>query len=96
MENKLKPSTYTPGFEEEIYKFWIEKKFFARKIDKRKPFVIVIPPPNITGSLHMGHALNNVLQDIFIRYNLLNGKNARWIPGTDHGGIATQTVVEKE
>jgi len=93
---KLEPLTYTPGFEEEIYKYWLDKKFFARKIDGRDPFVIVIPPPNITGSLHMGHALNNVLQDILIRYNLLNGKNSRWIPGTDHGGIATQTVVEKQ
>ncbi|MFC1567138.1 valine--tRNA ligase, partial [bacterium] len=62
----------------------------------RKPYTIVIPPPNITGALHMGHALNNVLQDIFIRYYKLKGFNACWIPGTDHGGIATQNVIEKQ
>lgn len=82
--------------EQKWYKYWIENKTFSAKPDKnKKPFTIVIPPPNVTGSLHMGHALNNTLQDIIIRFKKLQGFNALWVPGTDHGGIATQNVVEK-
>ncbi|MCL2799598.1 MAG: valine--tRNA ligase [Endomicrobia bacterium] len=82
--------------EEKWYKYWIENKSFSSKPDKnKKPFTIVIPPPNVTGSLHMGHALNNTLQDIIIRFKKLQGYNTLWVPGTDHGGIATQNVVEK-
>jgi len=95
-DKKLIPAKYTPGFEEELYRLWSDKGFFHSEVSDRVPFSIVIPPPNITGSLHMGHALNNVLQDILIRYNILSGKGVRWVPGTDHGGIATQNVVEKE
>ncbi|MDR2398978.1 MAG: valine--tRNA ligase [Endomicrobium sp.] len=77
-------------------KYWVENKTFSAKIDKnKKPFTIVIPPANVTGSLHMGHALNTTLQDILIRFKKLQGYNTLWVPGTDHGGIATQTVVEK-
>ena len=77
-------------------KYWIENKTFSARIDKKKkPFTIVIPPPNVTGSLHMGHALNNTLQDIILRHKKLQGFNALWVPGTDHGGIATQNIVEK-
>ncbi|MDR1952724.1 MAG: valine--tRNA ligase [Elusimicrobiota bacterium] len=77
-------------------KYWIDNKTFSAKPDKnKKPFTIVIPPPNITGVLHMGHALNNTLQDIIIRFKKMSGFNALWVPGTDHGGIATQSVVEK-
>jgi valyl-tRNA synthetase len=77
-------------------KIWQDEKIFVPEIDDtKKPFVIVIPPPNITGALHMGHALNNVLQDVLIRYNRMNGLIAYWVPGTDHGGIATQNVMEK-
>jgi valyl-tRNA synthetase len=77
-------------------KYWIENKTFSAKIDKnKKPFTIVIPPANVTGSLHMGHALNTTLQDIVIRFKKLQGYNTLWIPGTDHGGIATQNIVEK-
>jgi valyl-tRNA synthetase len=88
---------YEPQLIEDKWgKFWIEKKFSSSHIDEaRKPFVIVIPPPNVTGSLHMGHALNNTLQDIIIRFRRMQGFNALWVPGTDHGGIATQNVVEK-
>ncbi|MDR3195723.1 MAG: valine--tRNA ligase [Endomicrobium sp.] len=76
--------------------YWIENKTFSAKIDKnKKPFTIVIPPANVTGSLHMGHALNATLQDIVIRFKKLQGYNTLWVPGTDHGGIATQNVVEK-
>jgi valyl-tRNA synthetase len=77
-------------------KYWVENKTFSAKIDKdKKPFTIVIPPANITGSLHIGHALNTTLQDIIIRFKKLQGCNTLWVPGTDHGGIATQNVVEK-
>ncbi|MDP2942715.1 MAG: valine--tRNA ligase, partial [Candidatus Omnitrophota bacterium] len=91
------PSVYNPkSTEDKWYKVWEEKKFFHAKPDaKKKPYTIVIPPPNITGILHMGHALNNTVQDILIRWKRMQGYNAQWLPGTDHAGIATQNVVEK-
>jgi valyl-tRNA synthetase len=89
--------TYNPKIVEEKWaKFWVENKTFSAKPQKnKKPFTIVIPPPNVTGVLHMGHALNDSLQDIIIRFKKLQGFNTLWVPGTDHGGIATQNVVEK-
>ncbi|MCX7816429.1 MAG: valine--tRNA ligase [Syntrophales bacterium] len=79
------------------YSYWLEKKLFrAEDVSEKKPFCIVIPPPNVTGMLHMGHALNNTLQDIMTRYRRMQGYNALWLPGTDHAGIATQNVVEQE
>ena len=79
------------------YRFWEENGFFhADETRDEKPYSIVIPPPNVTGSLHMGHALNNTLQDILCRYKRLKGFNVLWMPGMDHAGIATQNVVEKE
>lgn len=82
--------------EEKWVKYWIENKTFSSKVDKsKKSFTIVIPPPNVTGSLHMGHALNDSLQDAIIRFKKMQGFNTLWVPGTDHGGIATQNVVEK-
>lgn len=82
--------------EEEIYRFWLEKKYFhADENSTKPPYSIVIPPPNVTGSLHMGHALNNTLQDILARFHRLKGFEVLWLPGTDHAGIATQNVVEK-
>ena len=79
------------------YQYWLDQDFFhAEDSSSRKPFSIVIPPPNVTGMLHMGHALNNVLQDIVIRYKRMQGYNALWMPGMDHAGIATQNVVEQE
>ncbi|MCM8783371.1 MAG: valine--tRNA ligase [Candidatus Omnitrophica bacterium] len=82
--------------EDKWYKFWEEKGFFhAEPNQEKNPFCIVIPPPNVTGILHMGHALNNTIQDILIRFKKMQGFNALWIPGTDHAGIATQNVVEK-
>ena len=89
---------YQPSqVEEEIYRFWDEGDFFRADIEapSKGPFSIVIPPPNVTGRLHMGHALNNTLQDIIVRYKRMDGYNACWFPGTDHAGIATQNVVEK-
>ncbi|RLB07063.1 MAG: valine--tRNA ligase [Deltaproteobacteria bacterium] len=83
--------------EDKWYRFWVEKGYFRAEVDSPKePFSIVIPPPNITGSLHMGHALNNTLQDILVRYKRMKGYNCLWMPGTDHAGIATQNVVERE
>jgi len=82
--------------ENEIYSYWEKNKFFQPKKNKNKHFSIVIPPPNVTGSLHMGHALNNSLQDLLIRFYRMNGFETLWQPGTDHAGIATQAVVEKK
>ena len=92
------PTKYNPKVtEKRWYDFWLEKKYFhSEPRPEMKPYTIVIPPPNITGSLHMGHALNNILQDILIRLKRMQGYNALWLPGTDHGGIATQNVLEKE
>ncbi len=83
--------------EEKWYQFWEENNLFHAEVSSRKkPYSIVIPPPNITGILHMGHALNNTIQDILIRFRRMQGYAALWMPGTDHAGIATQNVVEKE
>ncbi|MBX6423307.1 valine--tRNA ligase [Thermosulfurimonas sp. F29] len=83
--------------EEKWYRFWEEKGFFRPSLEKGKPaFCIVIPPPNVTGSLHIGHALNNTIQDILVRYKRMDGYDTLWLPGTDHAGIATQNVVERE
>ena len=90
--------TYDPkSFEDRIYKKWLDKKYFNAKPDKnKKPFTIVIPPPNITGQLHMGHALNDTIQDAIIRYKRMKGFEALWLPGTDHASIATEVkIVEK-
>ncbi len=78
------------------YAFWESRGYFAADPDpKREPYTIVIPPPNVTGALHLGHALNNTLQDVLIRWKRMQGYNALWVPGTDHAGIATQAVVER-
>ena len=83
--------------EESIYKFWEENEFFkADAHSGKEPYSIVIPPPNVTGVLHMGHALDETLQDILIRYHRMSGYETLWVPGTDHAGIATQNVVEKQ
>ncbi len=93
---ELKKAFNPKDFEDRIYKFWLDNKLFAPKGDaNKKPYVIVIPPPNVTGVLHMGHGLNNSLQDILIRYHRMLGQPTLWLPGTDHAGIATQNVVER-
>ncbi len=84
------------NIEQEIYNYWEKNKFFTPKKNRKKHFSIVIPPPNVTGSLHMGHALNNSLQDLLARFYRMNGYETLWQPGTDHAGIATQAVVEKK
>ena len=91
------PTVYDPKeTEEKIYKFWEDGEYFkADAKSKKPPYSIVIPPPNVTGVLHMGHALDETLQDILIRYHRMSGYETLWLPGTDHAGIATQNVVEK-
>jgi len=93
--NKELAKTYDPkGIESRLYSKWEEKKYFHAEVDKdKKPFTIVIPPPNITGKLHMGHALDNTMQDILIRYKRMQGYNALWQPGTDHASIATEVKI---
>ena len=90
-------SKFSPeNVEDKWYKHWIEQKFFSSTPDEREPYAVVIPPPNVTGILHMGHMLNNTIQDVLIRRARMQGKNACWVPGTDHASIATETkVVQK-
>ncbi|WP_296400179.1 valine--tRNA ligase [Acidaminococcus timonensis] len=96
-ENNI-PKVYDPAaVEKKWYAYWIENGFFHQPVDKsRKPFSVVIPPPNITGKLHMGHALDNTLQDILVRWHRMMGDNTCWLPGYDHAGLATQIKVEEE
>jgi valyl-tRNA synthetase len=94
---KTIPKVYTPHeIEEKWYQYWLEKSYFHSEPNPDKPpYCIVIPPPNVTAELHMGHAFNNTIQDIFIRYHRMVGDETLWMPGTDHAGIATQNVVER-
>lgn len=90
------PNRFDFSISPKIYEYWESQGFFHSEPDPdREPFTIVIPPPNVTGALHLGHALNNTLQDVLIRYKRLKGFNTLWMPGTDHAGIATQAVVER-
>ena len=92
------PKAYDPkNVETKWYQFWIEKGYFTPKIDRKKqPFVIIMPPPNVTGELHLGHVLPATMEDIMVRWHRMKGEPALWLPGTDHAGIATQFVVERE
>ena len=97
LDNKFNPQEAEPR----LYKMWEESGAFKPRAakpgdTKDDNFSIVIPPPNVTGSLHMGHAVNNTIQDILVRYNRMRGKAVLWQPGTDHAGIATQMVVERK
>ncbi|MCX7835434.1 MAG: valine--tRNA ligase [bacterium] len=95
--NKKSSSAYDPSqVEQKWYRIWEESGAFIASDTQRPPYAIMIPPPNITGALHMGHALNNTIQDIVIRMKRMQGYDALWLPGTDHAGIATQSVVEKK
>jgi len=88
------PSKYEPGkAESRWYSYWMKNGFFSSTPDDREPYVIVIPPPNVTGVLHMGHMLNNTIQDVLVRRARMQGKNACWVPGTDHASIATEAKV---
>lgn len=88
-------TNYNPkASEEKWYKYWMDHKLFHSEVDNsREPYCIVIPPPNVTGVLHMGHMLNNTIQDALVRRARLLGKNACWVPGTDHASIATEAKV---
>ena len=95
------PKAYEPqAVETKWYSFWLQNDCFTadpeRVSDKRPAYSIVIPPPNVTGVLHMGHVLNNTIQDILARKARMDGKEVLWLPGTDHAGIATQSVVERK
>jgi len=92
------PKAYEPGeIEQKWYRFWMDYGYFTPKIDhKKKPFVIIMPPPNVTGELHLGHALTATLEDIMIRWHRMRGEPALWLPGVDHAGIATQVIVEQK
>ncbi len=93
MSNEL-PKTYSPqAIEEKWYQYWLKNRYFHATPDNREPFTVVIPPPNVTGVLHMGHMLNNTIQDVLIRRARMQGKNACWVPGTDHASIATEAKV---
>src|SRR6476659_4110065 len=88
------PKVYDPSkLEDKWYKHWMQQEFFKSVPDDREPYTIVIPPPNVTGVLHMGHMLNNTIQDVLIRRARMMGKNACWVPGTDHASIATEAKV---
>ena len=90
-------STYIPAeVEEKWYAYWLKNDLFHSEPDEREPYTIVIPPPNVTGVLHMGHMLNNTIQDILVRHARMLGKNACWVPGTDHASIATEAKVVKK
>ena len=93
-----RPTAYDPHRAAEVWsKAWAEAGLFeADPHAEGEPFSVVIPPPNVTGSLHMGHALNNTLQDVLVRYKRMDGFNTVWVPGTDHAGIATQWVVRRQ
>lgn len=97
-DSKNLSKTYNPKeFEDRLYKEWIDKGYFTPKVDKnKKPFTIVMPPPNITGQLHLGHAVNSTWQDVLIRWKRMQGFEALWLPGEDHASIATEVKVENE
>lgn len=90
---ELNPKYNPTDIESKWYQYWLDNKFFSSKPDNREPYTIVIPPPNVTGVLHMGHMLNNTIQDILVRRARMMGKNACWVPGTDHASIATEAKV---
>src|SRR5262245_25829967 len=95
MDTEPLPKHYDPkAAQAKWLEYWDKEKFWHSAPDaKREQYTIVIPPPNVTGALHMGHALNNTLQDVLIRWRRMQGYNAEWMPGTDHAGIATQAVI---
>ena len=89
----IPPNFVSKKIEKKWYSYWMKNNFFSSIPDERDPYTIVIPPPNVTGVLHMGHMLNNTLQDIIIRRARMQGYNACWVPGTDHASIATEAKI---
>ena len=89
--------TYDPQFEKRIYDFWTKGKYFeAHPNSEKEPFTVMMPPPNITGQLHMGHALNQTVQDIIVRFKRMSGFETLWLPGTDHASIATEVKIVEQ
>ena len=94
MSKELEKNYNPSEIEERLYQKWLDKKYFHAEVNRdKKPFTIVMPPPNITGKLHMGHALDNTMQDILIRFKRMQGYEALWVPGTDHASISTEVKV---
>ena len=94
MKKELEKNYNPAEIETRLYENWQEKGYFHAEVDRdKKPFTIVMPPPNITGQLHMGHALDNTMQDILIRFKRMQGYSALWVPGTDHASIATESKI---
>ena len=97
MSKELEKNYNPSEIEDRLYHKWLEKKYFHAEVNRdKKPFTIVMPPPNITGKLHMGHALDNTMQDIIIRFKRMQGYSALWQPGTDHAAIATEVKVTEK
>jgi valyl-tRNA synthetase len=97
-QDKDLPKAYEPGqVEDRVYEFWLKKGYFTPRIDRgRKPFTVIMPPPNVTGELHLGHALPATIEDIIVRWHRMKGEVTLWLPGFDHAGIATQVVIERQ
>jgi valyl-tRNA synthetase len=97
MTEEMIPTTYDPRLvEDKWYRYWLQQGYFHADVEAPgQPFCVVIPPPNITGTLHLGHALDETMQDILVRWHRMRGDNTLWLPGTDHAGIATQARVEE-
>ena len=94
MSKELEKNYNPSEIEDRLYQKWLDKKYFHAEVNRdKKPFTIVMPPPNITGKLHMGHALDNTMQDIIIRFKRMQGYEALWVPGTDHASISTEVKV---
>ena len=94
MKKELEKNYNPAEIEDKLYTMWQDKNYFHAEVNEdKKPFTIVMPPPNITGQLHMGHALDNTLQDILIRFKRMQGYEALWVPGTDHASIATEAKI---
>src|SRR5919106_3605687 len=99
MTEPLAPQYNPSSIESELYRWWNERGLFSPESHapgSGEPYIIMMPPPNVTAMLHMGHGLNNTVQDVLIRFERMRGRRALWVPGTDHAGIATQNVVERE
>ena len=95
MTQPLAPQYDPANIEAQLYRWWMDQRIFEATGQDRPRFVIMMPPPNVTANLHMGHGLNNTIQDVLVRFERMRGKDTLWLPGTDHAGIATQNVVEK-
>ena len=93
MSNSLSKNFEPQQIEDKWYQHWLDKKYFNSQPDGRKPFTVVIPPPNVTGVLHMGHTLNETVQDVLVRKARMSGFNTCWVPGSDHASIATEAKV---